>query len=651
MIDPASRADVAVALFMRRRPDVFLPTIRSIRRAVPDAPVLVGAPDVGLLDGLGDLEVDTMVAYAAAELANHCFDRYGTHVLALDDAVILPEAMLDRAVPKLDDDLRVCTVSFLCNAAGPLSFPHLMTPSSHQLGRFDESSLTLHLREAAPEPAFAPLSIATGAAVCFSATALRSLGPLTGEKPHRLEWHAAEFSLRGLTRGFQSLLDAGTFYSRPFDLALLDQETYLEAPEISALLVDYPFAGGCLDQRLVEHDSPLDVATRVSRVKTTGLRVLVDASCVGPMETGTQVQTLALVEELADRDDVSSIAVGLPGSIPPYAERVLSHGKVDARPCPPNDFSVFGDVDVAHRPFQPDLAFDPVRWRRNATRAVITMQDLIAYQVAPYHRTDDEWRRVRAGVRRSIAMADGVVVISHDTHEQLRLENLPVDDERVFVVENGTDHISGHEEERTPSELVRRGLVANEFVLVLGTNYGHKNRDLAIRAVTDLRWRGRSLSLVMVGAQVPWGSLRQLESRAEMQMERAFASTEGLVIIPDVASEERNWLLRHARLVLYPTSAEGFGLVPFEAARYGTASVSVSFGPLREVSGSLPVTAESWDPSALADACERLLDDPDLYDRQITALLAAGDSYRWSRTAESLTDVYRSVLAKPPRML
>ena len=59
-----------------------------------------------------------------------------------------------------------------------------------------------------------------------------------------------------------------------------------------------------------------------------GLRILIDASCLGPIENGTQVQTLALVEALARRDDVKWIGVGMPGSVPRYAERVLGHPSV-----------------------------------------------------------------------------------------------------------------------------------------------------------------------------------------------------------------------------------------------------------------------------------------------------------------------------------
>ena len=42
-----------------------------------------------------------------------------------------------------------------------------------------------------------------------------------------------------------------------------------------------------------------------ARTKVHGLRIVIDGSCLGPIENGTQVQTLALVGALVRRDDVS----------------------------------------------------------------------------------------------------------------------------------------------------------------------------------------------------------------------------------------------------------------------------------------------------------------------------------------------------------
>jgi glycosyltransferase involved in cell wall biosynthesis len=328
--------------------------------------------------------------------------------------------------------------------------------------------------------------------------------------------------------------------------------------------------------------------------------------------------------------------------VPRYAERVLGHPKIRVVRTSGLRFPNDQHADVLHRPFQPTGGLPWMNWRRSADRVLVTLQDLIAYSVGAYHDGPKIWMRYRTGIRQAVARSDGLVVISHDVASDLRRERLPVVAERTFVVENGTDHLSGDEAEVFPAELLARGWAARDFLVVLGANYSHKNRDLAIRVFRRLREHNPSLGLVLAGVAVAEGSSRVLEA-IELR------DTEGVVTLPDVTSEERNWLLRHASICLYPTSNEGFGLVPFEAARFGTPTVFTRVGPLAEVLDGVPVVASSWDPDELAACCQRLLDDPQLAGEQVTATLKSGGRYTWDETAARLVRAYRELLAHPVR--
>jgi glycosyltransferase involved in cell wall biosynthesis len=107
--------------------------------------------------------------------------------------------------------------------------------------------------------------------------------------------------------------------------------------------------------------------------------------------------------------------------------------------------------------------------------------------------------------------------------------------------------------------------------------------------------------------------------------------------------------MRHADLVLYPSSAEGFGFVPYEAAHFGTPTIFTRFGPLIELAPDIPVSALDWSPEALAAAADALLSDPAQARLQVESCLDAGSKYTWPATAERLTELYRQVMATPPR--
>ncbi|MGH9181519.1 MAG: glycosyltransferase, partial [Acidimicrobiales bacterium] len=540
--------------------------------------------------------------------------------------------------------LHVATVSFFANQAAFLSFPHRNQGVSHQIESLDTDSVTRMLRTPPALPP-APVPYATGPAVLVSAFALSAVGPLSEDPFLRPVAMLADFSLRARARGFVDVVDPCTFCARPFDLAPLDDPWPTEA-ERRWLAVRHPVYPALVDVEVRSTTSALATVHRAGRAKVLGLAVLVDGTCLGPREMGTQVQTISLIGALTRRPDVASVAVALATSVPRYAEPVLAHPKVRSRQVTGGDVSALGPVDVGHRPFQPERPLHP-SWATAAARVVVTIQDLIAYHGGAYHASPPEWTAHRDGLRQAVAEADGVVVISADVEARLAMERLPVEAERVFVVGNGTDHLQGAEAAALPAELLARGFTAGRFALVLGTNYAHKNRDLAVAAVSELRRRGVPLSLVMAGAAVPFGSSRAAE--ALVGAGHRGDPADAVYSIPDVTSEERNWLLRHASVVLYPTSAEGFGLIPYEAARFGTPTVLVPFGPLAEVVGELPVQAADWSPGALADATAALLDDPALADTQVAAALAAGLDFTWDDTAAKLVAVYRSLLAQPAR--
>ena len=111
---------------------------------------------------------------------------------------------------------------------------------------------------------------------------------------------------------------------------------------------------------------------------------------------------------------------------------------------------------------------------------MISILDLIAYRAGSYHATTGDWMQYRSVLRDAARRADGITTISEDVAAMLALERIPVEQDRVFPVLYGTEHIGGHEDASVPQELAANGRVAEQFVVCLGTDYTHKNRDLAV---------------------------------------------------------------------------------------------------------------------------------------------------------------------------
>jgi glycosyltransferase involved in cell wall biosynthesis len=643
-------APAVAALFVpAARAEHLMTAVASLHKA--GIRVVAGGPSGESILPFRDVGCQCLVATNHADLINQAWTLHHLPVLAVCDAITLPTNFLGPALGLLADDLRVATVSFLSNDAGFLSFPFKNEPVSRPPEGHDADSVTRRLRVLGPHEPPIPIPTALGAAVLLAPSVLGMIGGLSPGPLGLLAGTLADLSARARSRGFIHLLDDSTYFVRhratgdePLRVGTADD---LDLSERHWIHVSYPNEVQFVDHEATSARTPLAMAHGLARAKVLGLRIAIDGSYLGPHEMGTQVSILANVEALSRRDDVREVVVALRSDIPPYAARTLSLPKVVARAVDFDTLEGLGHCNVAHRMMQPDRWFSVNRWRSVADRVVVTVHDLIAYRNGAYHENFGEWLSYREAILSGATSSDAVIVVSDDVKLQTEMERLPIDPQRLRVIANGTGHLTGDEQTTMPSELMARGFVEGQFVLCLGTDYAHKNRDIALAVVAELRQRGFSHALVMVGPTVPYGSSRL--SEANLMLSRHETLDSDIYLLPDVPSSERNWLMRHADLVLYPSSAEGFGLVPFEAARFGTPTLFTGFGPLQQLAPDIPVVARDWSPDTLAAAAADLLNDPALARAQVESCLAIGTKYTWEGTAERLTDLYRHVLTLPPR--
>jgi hypothetical protein len=114
-----------------------------------------------------------------------------------------------------------------------------------------------------------------------------------------------------------------------------------------------------------------------------------------------------------------------------------------------------------------------------------------------------------------------------------------------------------------------------------------------------------------------------------------------------VSAAEKQWLYRHAALVLYPSLNEGFGLVPFEAAAHGVATLASRHGSLDEVLPPQLPTIDGFDVSVAADTAWRLLHDAEAAAATVRALQERAHDFTWPRTADRLLELFEEALRRP----
>jgi glycosyltransferase involved in cell wall biosynthesis len=395
------------------------------------------------------------------------------------------------------------------------------------------------------------------------------------------------------------------------------------------------------------------------------LWVTIDARALDGALMGTQILVLELTRALA-RTQALRLRVLI------YAERIDRETLESLRELPETEILAVEDVDettppsaLFHRPQQAFSQADIALAWQLGERVVLSQLDLIAYRNRDYFADADAWEDYRRASRHGMIAAERVLVLSEHTRGELLDEGL-VEAERIAAIPPGLDHRSQGQPHRPPRLSARaggegeganeRGENAHEqdeaahelgFLLCLGTDYHHKNRVFALRLLAALRerhgWSGR---LVLAGTHVRYGSSREAE-REELDTHPELRAA--VVDLGAVGEGEKEWLMRHADAVLYPSTYEGFGLVPCEAALHGVPCLFAATTSLAEGAIGEAATIVPGDPTRSADAAAKLLNDPRARAQQVELLAAAARELTWDRAAVATVDAYREAAEAPVR--
>ena len=99
-----------------------------------------------------------------------------------------------------------------------------------------------------------------------------------------------------------------------------------------------------------------------------------------------------------------------------------------------------------------------------------------------------------------------------------------------------------------------------------------------------------------------------------------------------------------ARLFIYPSLYEGFGLPVLEAMASGVPVITSNQASLPEVAGDAAIQVDPHDRDALRDAMLRLIEDKGEAQRRARLGLAQAARFTWRTCAEKTLAVYRSAI-------
>lgn len=287
-----------------------------------------------------------------------------------------------------------------------------------------------------------------------------------------------------------------------------------------------------------------------------------------------------------------------------------------------------GDVDLFWSP----LMTLPMRM---PLPAVVTIHDLTPLLHPQTHRL-----KVRLSVlpflRSTLEQARLIAVDSAATARDLRT-HYPASAHKLRIVHPGIDP-EFHPASPAAIDRVRRELGCPEgFLLYTGTLEPRKNLGLLLDAWEALRRADTDTPPLVLVGPYGWRSRHLLE-----RIERLAA--DGLHYLGRLPRERQVEVMQAARIFVYPSLYEGFGLPPAEAMACGLPVVASNRASLPEVVGEAGLQVDPESADELASAIRRLLDEPTLARELGEQAQERSQRFDWEVSARQMEEVLLDAL-------
>lgn len=235
----------------------------------------------------------------------------------------------------------------------------------------------------------------------------------------------------------------------------------------------------------------------------------------------------------------------------------------------------------------------------------------------------------RTVIESAIHRSRHIATISEYTKRRV-LEHFGVKEKKITVIPNG---IIPPQLDKSVS-LSKLG-VYEPYLLYVGNAYPHKNLDTMIRAFAHFTHEHPYTQLVIAGRRDVFS--RNLEDYAKSLGIRH----EQLRFIDFPSDEEVAALYKHARLFIFPSRLEGFGLPPLEAMSHGTPVVAARASSLPEVLGNAAHYFDPDDDNALYKLMLMADKHPEQLQPRISEGLQQAASFTWQGMAEQMLELYQ----------
>jgi len=287
---------------------------------------------------------------------------------------------------------------------------------------------------------------------------------------------------------------------------------------------------------------------------------------------------------------------------------------------PPLGLFFLKKIDLIHSP-SPTLI-------PGGRKQIITVHDT-CFIDQPSLVIKDAINYFKKSFKKAIKKADGIIAVSQFTKNRIIDIVGNFCETKTKVIYHGSD-LHQIKKEKTNFK------VPKNFLLSVATVEPRKNIIMLIKAFKIIKNKHKSLFLIIAGKH---------GKNNQTIMDLIYKNNLGdnIIFSDYIPRNHLKYLYENARLVVFPSLYEGFGLPILEAAYTSTPVVASDLPVFKEIFDDFPLYCNPYKPEDIADKTICLLDNKDLFNEKKMKAKIIENNYTWEKSAQKTLSFYRQL--------
>jgi len=236
-------------------------------------------------------------------------------------------------------------------------------------------------------------------------------------------------------------------------------------------------------------------------------------------------------------------------------------------------------------------------------------------------------------IKHSLKNSEKIISVSYNTKKEI-MKYSNIQENNIIVTHLSANKFPQNKVSDEKELLAEKYKIQTEYLLFVGMIEPRKNITLIIEALGKIS--DKKIKLVVVGKK-GW----MVDELFEMIKLKGIEDR--IIFTGFIDDDELEIFYKNAKVFLYPSLYEGFGIPVLEAMSAGCPVITSNISSLPEVAGDAAILINPQKQSELTDSINRLLENSKLRTELITKGFENVKKFSWEKTAEQTLKVFENI--------